>query len=214
MIISHSKKFIFVHIQKTAGTAITIYLDKYLNYQDLIIGSTEFGENIQPFFKKKFRLHKHSYAKRIKSVTGDEVWNNYFSFSLVRNPWDRMVSLYNWCCKGKYKFSICEEAIKAGSFSQFIRGECFQSLPQQIEYITDNKGNILVDFIGKQESIQEDFDYVCEQLQLPCTDMQKFKHNVRKRSHDNYQSYYNSDKDIDIVKNKFAADIDIFEYKF
>ncbi len=212
MIISHSKKFIFVHIQKNAGTTITIYLDKYLNYQDMVIGATEFGEKIQPFFKKKYNLQKHSHAKRIKAVTGDEVWNNYFSFSFVRNPWDRMVSLYNYCCKGKYKFPICKEAIEAGSFSQFIRGQCFQSLPQQLAYLTDKQGNVLVDFIGKQESIQKDFDYVCEQLQVPSTDIQKFKHNVK--TFDNYQDYYNSDEDIDIVKNKFASDINFFGYKF
>lgn len=214
MIISHSRKFIFVHIEKNAGTSITRYLDKYLIYRDIVLGCTEFGESVQPFFKKKFQLYKHSHADRIRAVTGDDVWQNYFSFSFVRNPWDRMVSLYNWCCKGKFDFLICKEAIEAGSFPKFIRGQCFQSLPQQLEYLTDKKGDILVDFIGKQESIQKDVDYICKYLQLPSIDMKKVKHNVRNRSFDNYQDYYNSNEDIEIVKNKFAKDIDFFQYKF
>lgn len=214
MIISHSKKFIFIHIQKTAGTSITRYLDKYLNYQDIVIGSTEFGEQIQPFFKKKFNITKHSYANRIKALTGEEVWDSYFTFSLVRNPWDRMVSLYNWCCKSKYDFPICQEATKAVDFSQFIRGECFKSQPPQIDYLTNNNNEVIVDFIGRQESIQKDFDYVCKKLQIPSTSMEKFKHNVRIRSFDSYRDYYKSDEDIKIIKNQFASDIDYFNYKF
>lgn len=214
MIISHSKKFIFVHIQKTAGTSVTRYLDQYLNYQDMVLGGTEFGEQIQPFFMKRFKVNKHSDARKIKKLTGEEVWNSYFTFSFVRNPWDRMVSLYNWCCKGKYDFTICQEAIAATDFSQFIRGKCFKTVPAQIDYLTNAQNQVLVDFIGKQESIQEDFDYVCEKLQVPSTNMVKFKHNVRARSLNSYRDYYKTDEDIEIIKNQFISDIDYFKYKF
>jgi len=214
MIISHSKKFIFVHIQKTAGTTITIYLDQYLSYKDLVIGSTEFGEKIQPLYRKRFNLHKHSYAQNIKNITGDQTWNDYFTFSLVRNPWDRMVSLYNWCRKGKFDYPICQEAIQAANFSQFIRGECFKSQPQQVEYLINQENEMIVDFVGKQESIQEDFNYICQKLKLPIIDMTNFKHNVRKRTFDSYRKYYNSDEDIEIIKNQFSKDIDYFKYQF
>jgi len=214
MIISHSKKFVFVHIQKNAGTSITKYLAKYQTYQDIVLGCTHFGNEVMPLYHKKFNLHKHSQAKNIRNIMGDETWSKYFSFSFVRNPYDRMVSLYNWCRKGKFDFPICKEAINAKDFSQFIRGECFQSLPQQLEYLSNNKGDIIVDFVGKQENIQADFDRVCKKLQIPNINMSKFKHNVRVRSHDNYQDYYTSKEDIEIVKNKFASDIKFFEYKF
>ena len=213
MIISHSQKFIFIHIQKNAGTSITRYLDKYLTYQDVILGCTKFGEAINPFYKQKYQLHKHSYAIKVRNIAGNDVWKEYFTFSFVRNPWDRMVSLYKWCCRGKYKFTICQEAIEAGSFSNFIRSRCFQSLPEQMEYISDRKGNIIVDFIGKQESINQDFEHICKQLQIPSVDMEKFKKNVS-RSYDKYQNYYNSDEDINIVKKQFARDIDFFKYSF
>ena len=214
MIISHSRNFVFVHIQKNAGTSITKYLDKYITYQDLLLGCTEFGEKIQHLYKEKFNLHKHSYAKEIKNIMGEETWNNYFSFSFVRNPYDRMVSLYNWCRKGKFNFPICQEAIQAENFSQFIRGECFQKLPNQLDYLTDNRKKVIVDFIGRQESIQEDFDSICTKLDIPKNNMNKFKHNVRKRDYSNYQSYYYSEEDIEIVTKKFSTDLDYFDYKF
>ncbi|MEL6439224.1 MAG: sulfotransferase family 2 domain-containing protein [Cyanobacteria bacterium J06621_8] len=214
MIISHSKKFIFIHIQKTAGTSVTRYLNNYLNYQDMIVGGTKYGEKIQPLIKERFKMHKHSNAQSIKTITGDELWNSYFTFSFVRNPWDRMVSLYNWCCKGKYDFPICQEAMGATDFSQFIRGKCFKQVPQQIDYLTNNKDEVIVDFIGKQESIQEDFDYVCKRLEVPNADMLKFKHNVRNRSLSSYHDYYSSEEDIEIIKKQFASDISFFNYKF
>lgn len=214
MIISHSKKFVFVHIQKNAGTSITKYLDKYTTYQDLLLGCTEFGESINGHYRKRYNLHKHSYAKRIRNVMGNKKWNKYYSFSFVRNPFDRIVSLYSWCRKGKFEFPICQEAMKAESFSQFIRGECFQQLPNQIEYLTDNKDNIIVDFIGRQESIQEDFDRICEKLEIPSDNMNRQRHNARTRSHDSYRDYYSSDEDIALVTKQFARDLEIFNYKF
>ena len=213
MIISHSKKFIFVHIKKNAGTSVTRYLDEYLTYRDLVLGCTEFGEQIQPFFRWKYKLNKHSYSKRIKAVTGDEVWNDYFSFTFVRNPWARMVSLYTWCRKNKLKYDICQDAINSESFSEFIRGRCFAQLPKQVDYFTDAQGKIIVNFVGKQESIQDDFEYVCNQIAVPCTDMLKNKHN-QSNPKQNYREYYTSDQDIELVAKKFAPDIDTLGYEF
>lgn len=213
MIISHSKKFIFIHIQKNAGTSITRYLDKHLTYRDIVVGGTEFGENIQPFFRKKYHINKHSYSKKIKALTGDEVWNDYFSFSFVRNPWSRMVSLYTWCRKKKHKYDICQEAINSGSFSEFIRGECFSKLPQQLDYFTDYNGEMIVNFVGKQESIQDDFEYICNKISVPSPDMLKNKWNQSNPEQD-YRKYYTSDQDIEIVAKKFALDIDTFDYQF
>ncbi len=213
MIISHSQKFIFVHIPKTAGTSITRYLDKYLSYQDLVVGSTKLGEIIQPYYQEKYKIGKHSPAKRIKKIMGNETWNEYFSFSLVRNPWDRMVSLYEWCCKRKFDLKICVEARKAGSFSSFLRSECFKEVDSQLHYLTNPKGDIIVDFVGKQESIQNDFEYICNKIEIPEVDMSIFKRNVSRSLYD-YRKHYLTNEDIEIVGNQFSSEIKIFNYEF
>lgn len=213
MIISHSKKFIFIHIQKNAGTSITQYLDKHLNYQDTVLGCTKFGEKIQPLFSKKYGLKKHSLAKRIQAVTGDEVWNNYFSFSFVRNPWARVVSLYTWCRKKEYyKYDICKEALNSKNFSEFARGKCVSDLPQQLDYLTNSKGKIIVDFVGKQESIQDDFKFICSKISIPYSNVLK---NPNKSNFDtDYRKYYTSEHDIKLIENKFINDINRFDYQF
>ena len=62
-IINNSYKFIFGHIPKAAGTTITNQLSAYTNYCDLEIGGTCFGEKIQPAYKKRFNISKHSFEK-------------------------------------------------------------------------------------------------------------------------------------------------------
>jgi len=82
-IINHSFNFVFVHVPKAAGTSVTSILSKYTNYCDLEIGATEFGEYIQPAYKKRFGLAKHSPARDIRNLVGAVAWSKFFTFSFV-----------------------------------------------------------------------------------------------------------------------------------
>lgn len=211
MIISHSKKFIFIHIEKNAGTSVTRTLDNYITYKDLVLGCSPFGEGIQPFYQKKYGINKHSSANTVRELVGKQVWEDYFSFSFVRNPWDRVVSLYSWCRKHKHKLPICQEAINSKSFSDFIRGECFSKLPQQSDYLSDIEGNIIVDFIGKQEFLQRDFSYICGKIGIDNLNIDTANSSDRDKK---YQGYYENNDDIEIIGNKFLSDIKMFNYDF
>ncbi|MFO8053169.1 MAG: sulfotransferase family 2 domain-containing protein [Candidatus Omnitrophota bacterium] len=74
MLISHTYKFIFLHIPKTAGSSVAATLKRNLNKNDLL-------------------LCPHTKAVRLK-LTAKDKWKDYFKFTFVRNPWDRMVSAY------------------------------------------------------------------------------------------------------------------------
>lgn len=211
MIVSHSQKFIFIHIEKNAGTSITRTLDNYMTYKDLILGCSPFGEGIQPFYKEKYGVNKHSNAIDVKSLVGKQVWNDYFSFSFVRNPWDRVVSLYTWCRNSKHKLPICQEAINSKSFSDFIKSKCFSELPQQLDYISDTEGNIIVNFVGRQEFVQRDFSYICGKIGIDNLDLHAANSSNRNKS---YQDYYNNDRDIEIIHSKFFSDVQAFNYRF
>ena len=77
-------KCIHIHIPKTAGTSIT----KALHGKDFVLFDTN---------KKIWR--QHATALETREHYGKEKWDSYFKFSIVRNPFDRLVSAYNWLCQ-------------------------------------------------------------------------------------------------------------------
>lgn len=94
--ISNSKKFVFVHLHKCGGTSIERALDQEMQWNDVVLGSTKYGEKLQKVYEKKFGIYKHSSAADIKNLMGEELWDDYFTFSIVRHPIDRMVSFYEY----------------------------------------------------------------------------------------------------------------------
>lgn len=115
MIISHSRKFIFVHIHKAGGSSLERALDPYLAWNDLILGTTEIGTAMNDAYRNRFGLSDHSSVDEILDVCGEKIFDEYFSFALVRHPLDRIVSIYN------YVFSLC-------SFYLSDTGENFDNL--------------------------------------------------------------------------------------
>jgi hypothetical protein len=96
MFISNSKKFIYIHLYKCAGTTVEVALSQSLAWNDILIGSTKEGEALQPIYQKLFGLHKHSTAQEVKDVIGNSCWDGFFKFSTVRNPYSLAVSQYTF----------------------------------------------------------------------------------------------------------------------
>ena len=165
MIISNSHKFIFVHVMKTAGTSVSAAIDPCLRWNDVAIGGTRFGEQIQPAFRERFGLHKHSTASEIRAMVGADVWSSYFTFTLVRHPYDRIVSLYTWLHKTlrnappdatEWSWPVATAFRESQGFSGFIRHELFRrSLGgrPQVEWTCDDDGRCILDFVGRFEDL-------------------------------------------------------------
>lgn len=181
--------FIFVHINKTAGTSI--------------------GKAVG------LPVKHHLTAREVIAKIGQDKWDEAFKFTLIRNPWDKTVSLYEYR-RRKNKTEIATRGI---DFSEWVRmthgteknGFYYdnpKSFQPQVDWLKDTDGRISIDFIGRFESINEDFNKIKEVIGLE-TGLPYL--NASKRI--GYQSYYD-DKTRRIVADWFREDIETFGYSF
>ena len=84
------------------------------------------------------------------------------------------------------------------------------SITPQLDYLVDLRGNHIVDFVGRYESLQADFDHCCERIGLP---LQALPHRRRADDRSAYREYYD-DESKALVERHFAADIEAFGYEF
>ena len=182
--ILHKHKLIFIHIIKCGGTSV------------------------KRFFRSE-AMHRRASFYNVNK------FNNYFKFAFVRNPWDKMVSQYFYIkSKGRYSKTF-EEFIdewKACPIDRNIlgKGAPIYYQPVQSPWLTNKSGDVIVDYVGRFESFQEDFNMVLEKIDYKGN--RKLPH-VNKTKHLHYSTYYNEETRR-IVEEKFSQDIELFGYKF
>jgi chondroitin 4-sulfotransferase 11 len=197
MVISHRARCLFVHIQKTGGASI----ESVLRHNDPAIASAE------------HEGRRHMSAREMRALVGPDSWSRYFKFAFVRNPWDRLVSWYHMCIQvpAPNRFA-CFVREHAPTFDEFVTkattGPGERTTRNQLDYLTDDRGEVIVDFIGRYEALHQDFARVQERLGLPVA----LPH-VNRSVHGDYRAYY-SDETRDIVARRFAGDIRFFGYDF
>jgi hypothetical protein len=94
MLILNSRKVIYIHVHKTGGEAVEHVLGKLRAWNDIILDSENPGTSQE--FERHFRLRKHSSARQVAKLMGVEVWNSFFSWATIRNPYERLASLYGF----------------------------------------------------------------------------------------------------------------------
>jgi len=204
--INDENKFIFVHIPKTGGGSISSCLHSFVD------GRSRLGH--QPL-KEYVRNNTFGFLD-----DGD-----YFKFSFVRNPWDMTVSMYHYLWESGHRWPIRWRKINKKfsklSFSEWLKDETFESPVIRSIDVTERRakfGSLLdwveygdhkLDFIGKFENLQEDFNIVCDKIGIP---RQQLPHK-NKSKHKHYAEYYNEETR-EIVGKKYAKDIEYFGYKF
>jgi hypothetical protein len=207
--ISHEHKFILVHVPKTGGTSIEDSLG--------------------------LKGPRHNTALQYREYF-PEIWEPYFTFGIVRNPWDRVFSFYTY--RRQVRRLEIENSL---TFKQWLMrsAEYVQSGNQQalnrefapvhgvgtivendaqgwrvkfdnaLHMLTDEHGTVMVDFIGRFEQLQKEFDVVCERLHMK-KQILPFRN---KTEHRPYWTYYDQECE-QIVAELFHKDIACFNYSF
>jgi hypothetical protein len=210
MIVSHKYKFIFIHINKCAGTSITLALASYLDDKDIVLGCTKEGKKLSKEWKKQGKLWKHISAREAKVILGDDTWNSYFKFTFVRNPWDLIVSNYHWLLKhpGNNPQGIGAKVTKLKSFHDYVFSPYLRKI-NCTDQITDENGEIIVDLVCKYEKLQLDFAYACGKAGLPNIELP----HQNKTNHSDFREFYNNETQ-KIIEKAFQKDIKAFNYSF
>ena len=80
---------------------------------------------------------------------------------------------------------------------------------EQLGYLVDYEGKLLVDFVGRFETLDRDYAKICARLGLPATKLPHY----RKSAHRDYTHYYD-ERARDIIAARYRNDIAAFGYEF
>jgi hypothetical protein len=197
------RRWIFVHVQKTGGESIRTALGVELN---------------DP--------HKHRTAAELRANYGEAAWGDCYKFAFVRNPWDRLVSWWSMIDGLRPHFEAGEALnafqsyvlSRAKTFEEFLT-ECDGEIADtdgrkhiyrnQIDYLTDESGDVIVDFIGRFERLQDDMDQVTRRIGIDRVVLTR----VNRSEHKSYREYY-SQETAALVEDRYRRDLSVFGYCF
>ena len=170
MIISHSHQFIFYAIPKTASQALRLSLRPHLSgndWEQCILN------DIKSFPVKSLADIKHGHLsyREISPFLLQEMKDNYFSFCVVRDPVDRLLSFAHF--HPKYKDQMAKHPMESleNILDDPQRMRHILLWPQS-EFVVDITGNLVVDYIGRYENIDEIPKHLSEHLGLEISPLQ------------------------------------------
>ncbi len=199
--ISFQKRFLFVHIPKTAGNSIQSILRDYSEDELVALRGEQDGIERFGLRNPKYKIKKHSTLAEYRAVLRDEQFRSLYKFTCVRNPWDRMVSYYftptqqvgAWDRKEFRK--MISKGLSVADYLRLDKGE------------EDPFGN--VDYVMRFENLANDFRSVCTTLGIPTAPLPQYNRSNR----EHYSKYYN-DELRELVRERFAPEIERFGYTF
>lgn len=186
-LICHTHKFVFIHVFKTGGTAIRTALAKYECEE--ILGA-------------------HCTADDVKKEMGED-WNNYYKFAFIRHPLDWMLSLYHYILAASNHFLYQETALLEFNdwiefYIEYSRINPMNSIHGKNKTVSQNEFLTDMDFVGKQETLEEDFNKVREKLGLEIEPLEKVNV-VMNQNGDNFRNLYNEKGKLLMLKH-YAKD--------
>jgi len=215
MIISHRLKYMFVHLPKTGGTSIRTLLTTRSDLFKVDVAGN--WHNITEETYRKFpyitqKLHTHSKLIEGINYLQDEGYNHqeYFKFVFIRNPWDMMVSEYQYCkqivAKQEHIHKNNLAGVRSKNFKEFLttRNPYYQN-----SFLF---GDHAFDFVGKFENIEQDMQTICKKIlgdNYTHIDLPHLNYTIRS----DYKEYYD-DETKRMVEEKFAKIIEFGHYNF
>lgn len=222
MIISHKHKFIYFANGKCASSTIENALVKYNDDDRIRIDDLGYGKK-GIWCKKKLNSKKH-----IKNLWGcntehvppflvkeelGKIFDEYFKFSFVRNPYSWIVSQYFWNFEDRPDVLTPKHLERVFNFLKKVRRGIQGKSKFQYSFLADKhgQGDLLVDFVGKVENFDNDFKFVCDKIGMEVPEKVFLKMN-QKKSNKHYLEFL-TEESIKFVQSNYRKDIEYFKYK-
>ncbi|NQX77063.1 sulfotransferase family 2 domain-containing protein [Gilvibacter sp.] len=220
--VSKELKFIFIHNFKTGGTSISQKLGLFNELENDVQDHRSLSE-IQRLTQRNYFLKLGLYSlKRGKpgrfvhymgqsiapELTATE-FNSFYKFTFVRNTWAQVFSWYRNIMRDsrmRAKYGITDSEL---SFERFLEHHMNHQKFSQYNHIIDLSGKVNMDFIGRFENLQADFDIVGQRLGIEDTELPK----LLVKNHDSYVQHY-SESAKDFVYKHYREEIDYFGFEF
>ena len=190
--LSDKQKYVWFQIAKTGTRTVVNFLHEN--------SDIEFGF---PLYTEKDAGYKKQYKQK---------WDDHFKFTIVRNPWERLLSFYLNKLHTVQDHLITSYIQGTPNFKKFVHTlrrsnlkTCNNHFRLQTQMFPLDK----IDFIGRFENFQQDFNIICDKIGIP----QKQLPHKNKSKHKHYTEYYD-DETRKIVAEKYAKDIEYFGYEF
>jgi len=206
MIISTLHKFIFAAIPKTGTHSVRRALRQNMGPQDM--------EQVGLFVQSQLPIpdlarigHGHISLAQLRPFMKPEDFDGFFKFAFVRNPFDRFVSYSSFITREVGHFDRDPKKV----MRHFLANPPWNHIlfRPQYEFVTDQEGKLLADYVGRVEQMQQSYDEICARIGITGAVLDQV--NSSRRSA--YRDYYDQEL-IDGVAKLYARDIELFGYEF
>lgn len=201
--------FWFIDIPRTSSSSIRIELGRHFGP---IYGKSNI---VEKEFATTQIVPDHLTAKEMQLYLGKHIWDRIFTFTIIRNPWARVYSMFNYRrMKGKlphhWTFRDYVHALSnAGPGTKYFT---FYGHRYGVsEYILDNDGNIIVEYIARYENRAQDIKNISSRINYG--NLGKILLQGTDEDTGNYKKLYD-DETKEIVEKLYHRDIELFGYEF
>lgn len=194
MLISYTHRFIFFHVAKVAGISMRKALKPYTQEPEIFKirrPPQQVNGRPNPMYTVWDSALTHATAHETRNVL-PEPFATFYKFAFVRNPWDWHVSMYHFLLKETDNPRYQEISAMSG-FEEYLEWVIATKKPYpkgatklQSAMLTDETGQLIVDFVGRYEQLTTDFGHVCQHVQIDAS----LPH-LNQSRHRDYRTYYN-----------------------
>jgi sulfotransferase famil protein len=225
MLCSHEKKFIYSRTRKAASTSVEIFFQRFCVPQGILPESTDIEGHPDEYrtkqiitevgivgsrerLKEPSEFNTHMPISEIRNKLGREIFDAYYKFCTIRNPFDKIVSHFWWDLRGSFDPNESFATIK-DRFGQFVVRN-FGGFNDRSIFMID--GHLAVDEFIRYEHLATDLEKVCKRLNIDFRPefLGTYKSGFRKHQ-EHFSDYYNPATKR-LVEIEFSWEINRFNY--